>query len=617
MQRGMFWLFFVLGSALAAILALQLFPSIWVREGGVTDWLGELFGFFRDKQTAWALSLAILVAGGLSVVWFFLRESLPHRRSLRRALRIVGASAGPAGFAADYETLRQQIEEQCPRLHHAWTEFDETLLKPGPEGAGLAASGTPPVIRNTQRPQAYFNLSALVESGFHLPFWHAMPNYFVGFGLLCTFIGLVAGLHAATSGLDGASIEETKKALTGLLEAATFKFLTSIAGVLVSLMLAVTVRREVSVLSVHINAFCLALETRMQFVTVARIAHDQWLEQKKLPEFIEKFRTDFAVQLADAINQRMTDSVTKMIVGAIEKLEAAIRSNAGDAAHGTAAAVVKELSGPLLNLSESIARLSTSTADAVGKVNEFSATYAERLQATTELFERGIASAAERIESAASSVAGTLGKGGETMGKAASTALEVAVAEFNNAVQPLVDGLRGLGTTLTAMDKSLNEQRAHTERTKAGLDQTITSLAQVAGQFDSAGRALEASALPVREASVALASATQQSEQTLKGLENLAVNAARLSEAIQNSQATLANAWEEYRGRFEGTDEALKKTFDSLMAGVEEWRGEVESFVSKLDEHLERATTTLGGAVEGLSETVEDLSAALRQAPRR
>ena len=78
--------------------------------------------------------------------------------------------------------------------------------------------------------------SCAQESSLALRYMPHIPNYFVGIGLLLTFVGLVAALNFATTAVGGDAIQAVK-GLKNLLTAATFKFWTSIAGLLASILL--------------------------------------------------------------------------------------------------------------------------------------------------------------------------------------------------------------------------------------------------------------------------------------------------------------------------------------------------------------------------------------------
>ena len=75
-----------------------------------------------------------------------------------------------------------------------------------------------------------------------------IPGYFVGVGLLLTFIGLVIALSKAASGTSSDAKSMTD-ALRQLLNAATFKFSTSIAGLFSSIVLSMLFSGSTSLIS--------------------------------------------------------------------------------------------------------------------------------------------------------------------------------------------------------------------------------------------------------------------------------------------------------------------------------------------------------------------------------
>lgn len=298
--------------ALGSVLGLDLL--------GDKSRLVSVFELFTRHNFAIGLALSILIAALLAVV-VFAWLSWRRRRPIAALIQWLDEKAPTSeALAANLDDFAAQIPAVHAPLGHAWEEFAETLIRPDPN---RPADGG--VVRNTVRPAAYFNLQATVEAGFHLPFWQALPNYFVGFGLLCTFLGLVSGLHFAAAGVASADAALARESLRDLLDAATFKFLTSIAGVLASLSLSVFVRTQVQSLQSVLDRFCSALEKRMSFVTPEWLALEQLREQQKLTLTLERFNTDFAAQLAEALEQRMTKALTtpegkNVFVAAIENL---------------------------------------------------------------------------------------------------------------------------------------------------------------------------------------------------------------------------------------------------------------------------------------------------------
>jgi hypothetical protein len=97
-------------------------------------------------------------------------------------------------------------------------------------------------------------------------------NTFVGVGLLLTFLGLVAALTFAAEGMRSADSNGMLGAMRDLLSAASSKFVTSIAGVGLSLVLNVFERVLASDLRRNLDALSSAVELGIRVDTDAHSA---------------------------------------------------------------------------------------------------------------------------------------------------------------------------------------------------------------------------------------------------------------------------------------------------------------------------------------------------------
>lgn len=109
--------------------------------------------------------------------------------SLRGLRRTVGRYGSRKDFTDAYENTVYPRLKDHPIIGHAWKEFDETLLK--------GARSPDGVIGNTVRPQAFINFGLLKEKLPGLKMIGSLSGYFVGTGLLLTFIGIVLALNTA------------------------------------------------------------------------------------------------------------------------------------------------------------------------------------------------------------------------------------------------------------------------------------------------------------------------------------------------------------------------------------------------------------------------------------
>ncbi|MBK1625427.1 anti-phage ZorAB system protein ZorA [Afifella marina] len=196
-----------------------------------------------------ALAIALLIAflllhvGALGLTLWRLRRAVMRTRDM-------------VDFADQYETIHQRLSGS-PLLRHAWKEFDETLVKPEPD---LSEP-----IRNTVRPQTFFNISLARERLFGLKMMGSIPSYFVGTGLLLTFMGLVLALHTAAGGVSSPDADAMGNATRELLQVATFKFATSIAGLGASILLSFAFRAYAIWIESGFSAFCEGVEARLLY----------------------------------------------------------------------------------------------------------------------------------------------------------------------------------------------------------------------------------------------------------------------------------------------------------------------------------------------------------------
>lgn len=282
--------------------------------------------------------------------------------------------------------------------------------------------------------------------------------------------------------------------------------------------------------------------------------------------------------------------------------------------------VVGGITGPLATLAEAMAELSTASGGAVDRVNEFSNTYSQKITQATERFEQGIKAAADEIRAAAEAASKSVMEGAATAGNtfsqggvAAGGKIDEAGDRMLNALTPLVNNITSLQDTLAQMQRTFTDYDGRVQSMKGGMDDSTRALGDVSRSFQSTATALGASAQPVREAAVALIDSAEKSGQVSDTLKSVLENVQRLGETITETQTRLCTAWEQYRERFEKTDQHLAATFDTLQGGIRETEDQVKTFVGELDKHFANAVSSLGGAVSDLAETAEELSNAKRR----
>jgi hypothetical protein len=250
-----------------------------------------------NAEFAYALACSIVsTASGLAFAMLVL-NLLAIRLSLLLAMRPLGRPKSPQEFKIAFDLVNHKLQDHA-LIGHAWTEFEKTCVRDV-------------LIRRTIRPLSLINSGVARERLFGLRLMPTIPGYFVGLGLLLTFIGLVIALSKAAGGVSG-SPENMTQSLRELLDAATFKFSTSIAGLFASLALAIIFKSYSILIDTGFERFSREVERRTVYLAPQAImlqsvqAEKEQLEQLKQindVQFFEKLGKTIAPALKSAVEE--------------------------------------------------------------------------------------------------------------------------------------------------------------------------------------------------------------------------------------------------------------------------------------------------------------------------
>ena len=189
----LFWGVF-LSATYAALRSLQLYwPEMSFEQLRLSVRAAETsFSVFRDKNFAFALS-GLIGAAAIGFAMADLVSILLIRWALAWNRRIITRSKDEATFAQNLDKTKGRLGK--PRLlGHAFQQFAKTIF---------IADANPPVSLSTARPQAFVNPASIREQSVALQLMPFIPGYFVGLGLLLTFIGLIPALEGDDSWKEG------------------------------------------------------------------------------------------------------------------------------------------------------------------------------------------------------------------------------------------------------------------------------------------------------------------------------------------------------------------------------------------------------------------------------
>ncbi len=256
------------------------------------------FGLLASPWLPWALS-ALIVAAAAAIWLDFRRRLEPVLLGLDEAIRIVESCEGQASFRQRFPSLFKRLADNAV-VGEVWRAYAPTLAP---------AANSEDAVGYTRRPAESFDESLLSMAGINLRFYHAVPNLLVGAGLLFTFIGLVAALYFASSGVAADDVQKAQHALRDLLGAATFKFVTSIAGLASSLVFSWREKAQMHRAQRLLGRFCSALEARMAPVTGESVAAAMLAELRQHGVFLRRLTRDLFVRLPEGVEENIAAEI--------------------------------------------------------------------------------------------------------------------------------------------------------------------------------------------------------------------------------------------------------------------------------------------------------------------
>jgi hypothetical protein len=523
---------------------------------------------------------------GVLVIWAAWSLSQLYWRTasliaiLRRARSWILTAADPHGFTASFEATAQRIATLDP-LSARWSAYRDTLIIPDPDAPAQ-------LIRSTLPPDQLFDLGLLRAVGLRPRYHAAMPGLLVGAGLLFTFFGLAIALLAAGDVVAGADPIQRQQGLHQLLNAASFKFFTSLAGLALSITYTLARNSRLRSVEIAVDGFNLALERQMPLATPAFLQHEANDTLRKQSAALETFGTELAVNIGQALDtafdQRLGEHIGPL-TNAMQLLANRIGAQNEDAMRQMLQAFIDRLSG--------------GTRDHLAEVTGKLATLGTQLEG----LQTGLGEASVRMVQAAEQVATRMGDGAEA-----------ALGRITEQMGAVLETLRSVAAqTRDAGAQAAEKLSARIEAAAAGFE---AAAAQIAERFDQAGRGTsealnrgaDEAATGLQAAGQALARQATTLSATAEGLatrmgEGAEAALRKITDQIGTLLEALQNVTAETREAGADAAQALASRIETAAAGFE--AGAIE-----LSERLAQAAS---GTSEAFSRAAAGTSEALTQ----
>jgi hypothetical protein len=581
---------------------------------------------FRDERVPLRLSFAIVVVAVVLLAMLVAWGAVALVRILRLR-RLVRA----AGKGAAFRDQAEQIDAALSRslFGASWAEYRECLKK---EEIG---------ILYLRHPGEYFGLHAICNNDFPARFFAAVHGYFIGIGLLLTFIGLVAALKFAAAGVASPDIAVAKQALNSLLSAASFKFMTSIAGLGCSLLLSVAARTVTYGVENAAQGLARDLEAAMVPVFTESIAYDQLVATRAQLVAVDKLNTGLASDVAREIEPRFAAALMPVvgaigampgpIVAALRELKDGIRPSQDDTLPNvlegfatemrrSAGAEIKQLAAQLADVGAAIGK----TQHHIGNSGQ---AFAEQMgAAAAQLFSAASAmrdsmdgrvnAVGDRIEQLAEALARNETRLAATATTAAQGMADTVRGAGDEIALRMIEATKNLATTSDGLATRVNTMLGGLDKVGVTLDAQIEGMRQIVVSLGGAKQALDESAGTWTQSSapvVAAVDASRRVAQELVGVADRVGTAQRdmsdMAKAVTEISDKASHVWDNYRGRFEKVDDDLKAAFERLQDGTRSFNSEALGFVATLDANLATGMQALSVGTDELREIAETLLA--------
>lgn len=534
------------------------------------------------------LLLAVLIGWGASA-WLRIAR-------LRRCLRQAGTGAE---FARNFRRIDAALLQSI--FAATWTDYRE-CLKPT-EGRVLYA----------RRPDEYLGLAGIESRAFPARFFAAAHGYFVGIGLLFTFIGLVAALKFAASGVTSTDVATAKEALNGLLSAASFKFMTSIAGLGCSLFLSVAARSVTYAIEGAAQGLCAELERNMAPLISESLAYDQLAATREQSALLAKIGAGLGAVPAGMVQGPAVDAAAA---------QDGLKQVLGDflsEMRGTAGVEMKQLAGKLADVGTAIAQMQS-------HIGASGQAFADRMSLAANHLVGASATLGEDVEARIAK----LGERIDALGESFARGEAIFAGAAEKASRGMMDSLKGAGDeaargvgqatkalllTADELARRLGGVIGGFDQVNGGIRDQAESMRDIVTSLEGARHALDQSAESWMQSAAPIAASVEQSRQVAGELRQVAdrVGAAQrdmaeMGRAVAQLSEKASSVWDNYRSRFEKVDSELEAVFERLQGGTRAFGKEVMDFVGKLDKSLAEGMQALSVGTEELREVAEMLA---------
>lgn len=466
-----------------------------------------------------------ILSASIVLLVIFLLKIIRQTYSISSLSKEVGDLGSKYDRPADpsiLNDLEKVFEDENKLFKKAWQEFKESLVIPEiPERRKM--------VYKTDEAAFFFSEDRLLGQSLNLRFWNSVPALLVGLGILGTFVGLVWGL-IPFSGIDFKQTEEIRKAIEELLSGVSTAFVTSVWGMLVSLLFNGVEKLCIGKVSREIAILQDVLDVPFTLKTEEEIAEKQNYELAQQTDALKSFSTDLANDIKSAMadgrqiliqelhsaTKSFSSAITEQLEPTFNNLNTALqelrrqkeesstdaiqqlveefqKSLSGSAAAQmeTLAETVSKASESLITLPEQLSRMMIGVQEQVnqarqllsetsqGQIEQLKSMMEEMLKAfqnTINIHQAGLSAATDSVNEEVKQIANNIGN---LLESAANRADEQLAQRMSDIELISAKGIQTLQTAMTELQQALTQTATQTTE---GSGEMITQMNQLLGQ---------------------------------------------------------------------------------------------------------------------------------------
>lgn len=636
-----------------------MFPSLTDSFIAISEFMTSTAG-----SVLWCGGTVLLFAVSL---YKFRTQVNPRLAALNEAVSFIQSQPPVASFATAYRDFASWAETH-DTLGHAWNEFSETLILPDP-------SDEQQYICNTHESHCCFTESIVFDESINITFYKALPNYLTGLGILGTFVGLVCGIYLASAGLASGDANELKEALRKLLDGASLAFLTSIFGLFTSMIFSWCEKKKLHEANLALAQWNTELDKRIQRLTPEELAAKQLKQLTKQTEHLEVFVNQVAFNIADALNDRMTNTLVPVLEKLTDSVDA-MRANQSErnddllreivdtfktTMTGAAGKEMEAMSSTLATLQTTLVPLiqnmqsaQTEMQQAASNITsqmgafyeksnrEFSSgitqiteTIGDSVQDARRLLHDDLSAAfgqtAARMQEAAGAITERIGASYAECSQALTANVSEATSQIGNTVREAGQLLNGELTTaftqaaarmtdaVSAIEATVDKVRQSGQASGDAATKTGAMLTQLSGFIEKLGEhqtSVSQAAFAIRQSATNVSSASDAMSQAASSTENASAAIRAATEQISTTQQTIEGVWKNYEQRFVGVDASLEKLIHSLTDSHKSFCDSTTEYTGQLDKSAAEITNKLSASIQEFEGAIADLAEAFNKVRR-